>query len=291
MISCNLRIGPSGWRHPHWDGVVYPRPRPRGFHPLEFLACYFNTVEVDATFFGAVRPEVARLWLAKVAHNPDFAFAARLWRRFTHDRSLDPSDIARFKEGLWPWHRAGRLGCLVMQFPWSFRFTEENREFLIRLRRTFHEFPLAVEMRHNSWMADEALGTLIDYRLGFSNIDQPDYARAMPPAAFVTSPVGSIRLHGRNPSYWRREFQGAAAARRPNDYFYCSAELEEWKARIEHVCEYARTTYVITTNDAGGKSVVNALQLQSLLTGLRAGARSKHPSQGGLFEKLNRAVA
>ena len=57
-----------------------------------------------------------------------------------------------------------------MQFPWSFRFTSENRAFLIDLRRTFHEFPLVAELRHASWLADEAKGTLIDYKIGFCNI-------------------------------------------------------------------------------------------------------------------------
>jgi uncharacterized protein YecE (DUF72 family) len=275
MSAPSIRIGPSGWEYPHWRAVVYPKVRPRGFHPLEFLACHFDTVEINTTFHRMIRPEIARLWLAKIAHNPDFSFTARLHRRFTHERALEPVEVGAFKDGLWPLLRAGRFGCLVLQFPWSFRFTEENREYLIRLRRTFHEFPMAVEMRHNSWLADEALGTLVDYRLGFSNIDQPAYARAMPPTASVTSSTGFVRLHGRNPRYWRQEFEGGGPNGRPNDYLYSPAELDEWKDRIEHVSAHASSTFVITANDASGKSVVNALQLQGLL-GL---ARSHPPAE------------
>jgi len=261
MTSSTIRIGPSGWNYPDWNGVVYPVDRRSRFHPLDFLARRFDTVEIA----GPVRPEVSRLWLAKVSHNPNFAFTARLSRRFTHDRVLDAAGVGAFKDGLWPLLEAKRLGCLLLQFPWSFRFTAENREFLIRLRRAFHEFPMAVEMRHNSWMADEALGTLIDYRLGFSNIDQPEYARAMPPTAFVTAPVGSVRLHGRNPRYWREEFGNLHQKARANDYLYSAAELEEWKSRIEHVAAHSASVYVTLTNDPGGKSVVNGLQLQRLL--------------------------
>jgi uncharacterized protein YecE (DUF72 family) len=264
MSSPGLRIGPSGWHYPDWANVVYPAFRRRDFHPLEFLAHYFDTIEISHTFHRPLRPEVSRLWLRKVAHNSDFAFTARLHRRFTHERAVEKSEVLTFKEGLWPLLRAGRFGCLVLQFPWSFRFTTENREFLIHLRRTFHEFPMAVEMRHNSWMADEALGTLIDYRLGFSNIDQPPYARAMPPTAFVTSSIGSVRLHGRNPSYWWQEFRDGARSSRANDYLYSTAELEGWKAQIEHVAAHAQASYVILTNSAAGKSAVNALQLRSL---------------------------
>jgi len=211
-----------------------------------------------------LKPEIARLWLAKVAHNPDFQFTAVLARRFIQDRSLEAGEIVRFKEGLWPLAAAKRFGCLLLQFPWAFRFTAENREFLIQLRRAFHEFPMAVEMRHASWMADEALGTLIDYRLGFANIDQPEYASAMPPSALVTSSVGYVRLHGRDRGYWRREFSGAGPDR-AGDYLYSPAELEQWVENIQHVRAHAQKTFVITTNSVAGKSVVNALQLESLL--------------------------
>jgi uncharacterized protein YecE (DUF72 family) len=263
---CDVRCGPAGWSHPHWNACVYPRPRRRGFHELEYLSDFFQTIEIDATFYRPLRPEIARLWLGMVSHNPDFIFTAKLHRRFTHDRVLDPVEVATFKEGLWPLLRAGRLGCLLMQFPWSYRFTEENRDFLIKLRRTFHEFPLVVEMRHDSWMYDEALGVFIDYRLGFCNIDQPRHTRAMPPTGFVTSRIGYVRLHGRTRPEWRHEWSDRPMpANGGNQYLYSPAELEEWSRRIESIRAQAGTAFVIANNDAGGKSLVNALQLQAML--------------------------
>jgi uncharacterized protein YecE (DUF72 family) len=258
----SLRIGPSGWEYPEWKGIVYPARESRRLHPLEYLSRHFDVVEVVSTFHQTLRPELVRFWLAKVAHNPAFQFTAVLGRQFTYERCLEPAEVARFKEGLWPLERAHRLGCLLMQFPWAFRFTAENREFLIQLRRAFHEFPMAVEMRHRSWMAEEALGTLIDYRLGFVNIDQPDYASAMPPSALVTSGVAYVRMHGHDRNYWQREFTSAAGL---DDYLYSPGELTQWKERINHVRAHAHATFVITSNSAAGKSVVNALQLQSLL--------------------------
>jgi len=161
--------------------------------------------------------------------------------------------------------RARKLGCILMQFPWTFRYTEENREYLIELRRTFHEFPLVAEMRHSSWIHEEALGTLIDYHIGFANIDQAAYTKAMPAAEFLTSPIGYVRLHGRNPQHWEREFGRAARPVAAHDYLYSRAELLEWKPRIEHLQRFAERTFVFANNDVGGKSVVNALQLAQLL--------------------------
>ncbi|HUS07296.1 MAG TPA: DUF72 domain-containing protein, partial [Bryobacteraceae bacterium] len=120
------------------------------------------------------------------------------------------------------------------------------------------------EMRHNSWMRDEALGTFIDYHVGFCNIDQPTYTRAMPPTAFLTSSIGYVRLHGRNCFNWYQDNTDPARVHR-YDYLYSEAELAEWKTRIDRFRPHAAKTFVILNNDAGGKAVVNAVQLQRLL--------------------------
>ncbi len=257
--------GPAGWAYPDWNTSVYPRPRRRGFHALEYLAEYFDAVEVNTSFYQPLRPEVSRLWVDRVSNNPSFLFTAKLGRRFTHERVLEAGEVAAFKEGLWPILKAGRLGCVLMQFPWSFRFTAENREFFIRLRRMFHEFPLAAEMRHGSWLLEEALGTFIDYRVGFCNIDQPEHVKAMPPSAVLTAPVAYFRLHGRSGAGWTREFSGEALNGRGGNYLYSQAELAEWRGRIDRIAPHAARTFVTFTNDAGGRSVVNALQLQAML--------------------------
>ena len=267
-----IRCGTAGWSYPHWNTAVYPKPKPRGFHPLEYLSRYFDTLEINSTFYRPVRPEISRLWAAMVSSNPQFRFTAKLARRFTHERELETREVGAFKDGLWPLWKAGRLGCLLMQFPWSFRYTVENREFFIRLRRTFHEFPLVAEMRHESWMREEALGTFIDYRVGFCNIDQPRFEKSMPPTAFLTSAIGYVRLHGRTDAPGAAEMEGAASA--CNNYLYSEKELAEWEVRIRSIGALADSTYVITTNDASGKAVVNALQLQTML-GTRA-AKAPH---------------
>jgi uncharacterized protein YecE (DUF72 family) len=243
---------------------VYPAAGSRTPHALEFLAGHFNLLEIASTFRKPLRPEVAQMWVSKVSHNPAFQFTAVAPRRVTHDRDLDAAWIERFKSGLRPLVRAKRFGCLVFQFPWAFRFTVENREFLIRLRRAFHELPMVAEFRHASWLADEALGALIDYRLGFVNLDQPPYTGAMPPSALVTAGVAYVRLHGRDSGYWPREFRGEDGL---NDYLYSPQELAAWKGRIEHIRAHAGSAFVVTANAAGGKSVINALQLMGLLAG------------------------
>ncbi len=269
IMSTSPYIGPAGWAYPHWRGVVYPTAGP---HPLEILARQVGVVEINSSFYQPLKAEIVKLWIKKVQINPQFRFTAKLHQRFTHSRILEDGEVNVFKEGLRPLMHAGKLGAVLMQFPWSFRFTSENREFFIRLRRAFSEFPLVAEMRHDSWMAEEAIGTFLDYRVGFCNIDQPEYMRAMPPTAFLTSSVGYVRLHGRNPRNSLGAYDRSATRSRQHDYLYAEAELAEWAARVERIGRYAESTFVIFNNDAGAKSVVNAFQLQAMLTGVRAAA-------------------
>ena len=282
-MSNSLRIGTAGWAYPHWNGLIYPQSRGAWFHPLQTLSKHLDTVEINSSFYQHLKPEVTKLWMKKVAGNAGFVFTAKLHQRFTHTRILEDAEIAGFKEGLWPLLRAGKLGALLMQFPWSFRFTAENREFFIRVRRAFHEFPLVAEMRHSSWMAEEAIGTFIDYRVGFCNIDQPEYTRAMPPTAFLTSGVGYVRLHGRNPKNSLGAYDREAARSRQHYYLYSEQELEEWAQRIAHIGRFADSTFVVFNNDAGAKSFVNALQLRARITGVRNAApkelRRRYPME------------
>lgn len=262
----SLIVGTAGWSYPHWEGIVFHKTSRRDWHPVEILSNYLDCLEINTSFYQCVSPEVSRLWVNKVQGNRRFRFTAKLFQKFTHQRRIEAPDVGAFKEGLWPIAQAGRLAAVLMQFPWSFRFTPENADFVARLGRQFAEFPLVAEMRHASWREPGALGLLADARIGFCNIDQPVFTNAMPATSIVTSRVGYVRLHGRAPSNRMGAYQPQGAERlKQHDYLYSAAELAEWKARVELIQRAALDTVVVFNNDAGGKSVVNALQMQRLL--------------------------
>lgn len=268
----NIRIGTAGWSYPHWSGVVYPKAHGAGFHPLTLIARHLDSVEINSSFYQFIKPEIVKLWVKKIETNRDFQFTAKLHQQFTHKRLLNDADATKFKEGLVPLLHANRFGALLMQFPWSYRFTEENLDFFIRLRRAFHEFPLVAEMRHDSWLTEEAQGVFLDYKVGFCNIDQPRYTRATPPTAMLTSSVGYVRLHGRNPQNTLGAFTPDAPRAKQHDYLYSHAELTEWVERIDRVNRFADRTFVVFNNDAAGKSFVNALQMKDMMGSRRTPA-------------------
>jgi uncharacterized protein YecE (DUF72 family) len=275
--STPVLVGPSGWNFPHWEGVIYPSGKPKGFHPLQFIAERFDIAEIPSSFDSYPRPEVVKLWLDKSACNPRFQFVARLHRQFTHERRMDIPSVEAFCAALRPLRRAKKLGAVLMTFPWSFRFTQENRDYFIQLRRAFAEFPLVAEMRHESWGCPEAIGTFIDYRVGFANIDQPDHIRAMGPTAHLTSGIGYVRLHGKQRPDWYVDFEERQPSRGAG-YKYSVAELDEWQTRIRDVAAFADKSFVFFTNDAGGHSFWNALEMnRRFATPKRQPSRTEGP--------------
>jgi uncharacterized protein YecE (DUF72 family) len=305
-----ILIGTAGWSYKDWEGIFYPPGmKARRIHPLEYLSRFFETTEINTSFYGPLKPELAKLWCRKVAAvNPNFIFTAKLYRAFTHSpiAVMEPTSAATIRptddderltrEGLDALANEHRLGALLIQFPVSFKNTSLNREYLDRLLRQFIEYPRVVEVRHSSWNDPATLAAFAQQNVGFCNIDQPLLGRSLAPTDHVTAAIGYIRLHGRNYEHWfadrdldeqasdkrRSDDQRSDSARRldnradnRNDrynYLYKPSELLGWKEKIASVAEKAQATYVITNNHFESKAGVNALELKAMITNKRVQA-------------------
>jgi len=259
----DILVGPAGWSYEDWRGRVYPEGAGTRFDTLALIAKYFDTVEINSSFYYPPKPEAARRWLERIAHNPHFIFTAKLHKVFTHKRErLTSEDERLFREGINPLMEAEKLGALLMQFPWSFKNDADDRSYLDQLVTRFKDYPLVVELRHESWNHPRVLQTLEDLGVGLCDIDQPQFANSIKPAAEVTSSIGYIRLHGRNYQNWFRE---EANVMERYDYLYSRDELDPWISRIQEVSDKARQTFVITNNHARGQSLVNAFEILAQL--------------------------
>ncbi len=273
-----LRIGPAGWSYKDWDGIVYPSPKPRDFDPLTYLAGYFDTVEVNSTFYRPAAATAAKGWVERAVEGeraPDrFRFTAKLWQRFTHQRAdaFTPADVDLVRRGFDPLAESGRLGAVLVQFPWSFKRDDINREWLEDVTRAFGRegagYPLVLEVRHASWDVPPFYRGLAERGVGFVNVDQPLFGKSLGPSAAATAPVGYVRLHGRNYDDWFRPDVGVEAR---YDYLYSAEELRPWAERAKAVAAVAPETYVVTNNHYRGQAIANAGMLEAMITGGKVG--------------------
>lgn len=275
-----VRVGTSGWHYPGghgtWDGVFYPPAdqRPRGFDALAFYARYFDTVEVNSSFYGLPRASVTRQWAARTPAG--FRFTVKLHRSFTHPesgaRSVADGEVDAFRRGLEPLATAGKMGALLVQFPPSFHATPEAVDHLAWVLRTFREHRLAVELRHRSWSdaAADTTALLEAYEAAWVRIDEPKFASSVSqdlvPAPGEDTGLYYVRLHGRNAAQW---WEHDAAEDRYN-YLYSSEELEPIaraarQAAAPGADTPVRQAYVLFNNHFSAKAIANAAELRRQL--------------------------
>jgi uncharacterized protein YecE (DUF72 family) len=284
-MSGDLHVGTSGWHYPtgaSWNGVFYPKPRRRGFDELAFYAQFFNSVEVNTTFYGQPQPAIAAQWVERSPR--DFLFSLKLYQQFTHPRlfaarvkadltkqlgaaDLPPgavealieanqADLDAFRRGIEPIAASGKLGALLTQFPTSFHDAPASRLHLAALLRAFHDYPIAVELRHRSWSdaAGDTRALLDAFGATWAWIDEPKFKDSIrqpdPGGPFVY-----LRLHGRHAKAWWR---GSNDER--YNYLYSGEELEPIVEQLQ-----GRRGFVALNNHADARSIANALTLQAML--------------------------
>jgi uncharacterized protein YecE (DUF72 family) len=254
----NIRIGTSGFSYDDWRGHFYPSGLKKG-DMLSFYAERFPVVEVNSTYYGMPKPTTMFQMARKVP--PGFEFVVKAHADMTHSDRFQPEAFAQFREAMEPLRDADMLGCVLAQFPWSFRRTPENERYLGTLRQELPDLPLVVEFRNSAWIKEDVYDLLRSQGLGFCCVDEPRLKGLVPPVVAATSPTGYVRFHGRNAQKW---WQHEKSHER-YDYLYSAAELQEWVPKIEQLAEETEKTYVFFNNHYEGKAGFNASQLADLL--------------------------
>src|SRR5436190_14801226 len=84
-------IGTGGWNYKHWShGVFYPKDlKPSEW--LKYFLGYFDTVEINNSFYRLPSEAVFRSWRTRVPRH--FVFAVKASRFITHIKRLkDPEE-------------------------------------------------------------------------------------------------------------------------------------------------------------------------------------------------------
>ena len=253
-----IYLGTSGFSYDDWVGNFYPTGMPKR-EWLIYYAREFSTCEVNSTFYALPRPSNLKAMAEKTGE--DFLFSIKANQEMTHQRENNEVVFKAFRQVLEPIISAGKLGCILAQFPYSFRLTRQNWDYLKLFRKQMGELPVVIEFRNAQWLRDEVFGWLRNLDLGFCCVDEPPLPNLLPPLAEATSGVSYVRLHGRNSAKWWHHEQ----AYERYDYSYTPEELSEWLPKIRKLDRMSEKTFVFANNHWRGQAVGTIRQLRVML--------------------------
>lgn len=258
-MPARIFIGTSGYSYSDWLGYFYPPKLPRS-KMLAYYAQEFPFTEINSTFYALPSPQMCAALARKTP--PGFVFTVKAHKALTHERPANFAEFARrFLFALQPLVAAGKLGAVLLQFPYSFRHTPENGRYLAALSRLLFPVPAAVEFRHQSWTGRAAWDLLRELGLGYTCVDEPALRGLPGPAVACTAPVAYVRFHGRNAAKWWHHEQ----AYERYDYLYTEEELREWVPGIRSLANEAERVFVAFNNHYRGQAVINARMLRDML--------------------------
>jgi len=253
-----IHIGTSGFSYKDWVGPFYPQGLAKSSW-LSFYAQEFSATEVNFTYY---RLPDARTLALMADKTPDgFVFTVKASKELTHEREDNAAAFGAFVQAMAPLIERGKFGCVLAQFPYSFRPSGENRAYLKAFRERMADLPLVVEFRNAQWLTPQTFALLEEQQLGFCCVDEPRINGLIPPLAKATSNVAYVRFHGRNAAKWWQHEQ----AYERYDYTYSAEELQEWVPKIKELAAQAEETFAFANNHWQGQAVDTARQLRLLL--------------------------
>ena len=241
-----MLLGTSGWSYQEWVRVFYPTASES---KLRHYTKVFGTAEIDSTFYAFPQQGTVLGW---DRYSPkEFIFNAKIPQTVTHEklRELGPgleAELDRFAELMQPLNNSGKLGCLLIQLPPSYKYDPGHLENFLSVLP--HGYKYAIEFRHKTWLRDETWNVLGKYNVAYTIVDEP----LLPPEVHITADFAYLRWHGQGQRPWY-------------NYHYAEKELENWLPKIREVEGDVKTLYGYFNNHFHGYAVENCLSVLKML--------------------------
>lgn len=290
----NIFVGTASWTDKTLikSGAFYPPEIDTAEGRLRFYARHFGTVEVDSTYYALPSEKNATLWVERTP--PEFVFHIKAYSMLTGHPTLVKTiprplreelpqealaqsqikDVPKawvvktmdlFRTALTPLKAAGKLGCILFQFPPWFVPSPRAYAWMETLREMLPGHDVAVEFRNTKWLSTTEMRRATDFLknqgICYVAVDAPWIPRWEGPAP-VTAPVAYVRLHGRNRKNWFKK--GMETAQRYR-YLYTEAELEAWTVKVRQASTAAQKTFVLFNNCFEDYGIRNAMAFRDLL--------------------------
>ncbi len=260
----HLLLGSCSFTAQGWETAFYPAGLKKTGY-LDFYSRQFNTVEVDATFYGVPSEKTVRRWYEQTAEN--FVFACKVPQSITHESFLVDCDD-EFREFLEVMSNLKhKLGPILFQFPYYNRKTAVGpKQFIDRLRAFLPKLPgdfrFALETRNKEWVDAELLDLLRKHKVAFALIDHPYMSRPlelMRDSDIVTSDFVYVRLLG------DRHAIEQIASSWDKTVVDRSSELKEWSTVVDQLLARNMKVYTYVNNHFAGHSPETLRQFLEML--------------------------
>lgn len=241
-MTCEIRIGTSGYHYKHWRGPFYPK----NISPNEMLGFYsqnFDTVELNNSFYRLPTEAAFDNW--RQSTPADFVLAVKASRFLTHQKKLKDPESAL--QNFLP--RASRLstklGPILFQLPPRWQVNPGRLETLLEALPS--DLRYAFEFRDLSWIRPEINKLLTRFRAAFCIYELAGYHSPVT----ITADFAYVRLHGPGLGKYQES--------------YSISRLCRWSKQIEDWARDLAAIYIYFDNDQAGYAVRNALTLKRMV--------------------------
>ncbi len=241
----NAYIGLSGWSYKEWKGIFYPDDIKSTLW-LEYYTKFFNTVEINASFYRMPRAQTVVNWTERVPEG--FIFCPKMSRYITHIKRLKDcaEPLEYFFEIFEPMRE--RMGPVLIQLHPGQKFEYSRTEgFFEILKKQYSKYDFAIEGRHPTWLNDNAFDLMARYDIAWV-ISQSGVG--FPYSEVVTAKNVYIRFHGPGKLYASN---------------YTNMQLQEWADKCTGWLNKGLVVWAYFNNTAKGHALKNAEQLKEML--------------------------
>ena len=236
-------IGTSGWSYNDWKGRFYPDKLSDPAKRLEYYTSFFNTTEVNSTFYNIPSKETIEQWLQ---NSPDdFRFIIKLNRYFTHMKRLKSDEAAGSKYKSFqhvPGTLGNKLGPVLVQLPGQMK---KNTEKLEEWLDFMPPLSYAFEFRNTTWFDPEVYNILNKYHAALVYSHNRDF----PTELKCTAEFMYLRFHGPEKPYYSK---------------YSENELNAEFEKISLFLQECREIYVFFNNTHQAYAADNAKRWKEL---------------------------
>lgn len=242
--TIKIHIGCSGFCYKHWIGLFYPV----NCKTTQFFRVYqeyFNTVEVNSTFYHYPTSKQIDSWILK-SKDP-FIFTFKAPRLITHRKRLEDCEdsLLLFLHLISPLKENKKLGAILFQTPATLNFNLTVLERFLDILP--HGYRYAFEFRNRKFYNEDVYSMFRKKNVDFAYISEAGEV----PYDKVIALFKYFRLHGVGVRY---------ASNYSEYYLYALAEKIKYAMQNR-----ASEVYVYFNNDYNAYAPHNALRLIQII--------------------------